>query len=118
MADFLADENFPYPIVRALTGLGHRVEILSPADRGGDDLRLLKRALAGRQILLTQDTDFAELVLKGGHPCFGLVLLSATNKGGWKSRADDFARRIGAAQDRLPGAFHVLSEGGMRLGEP
>lgn len=109
MARFLADENFPFPIVKALRGQGHEVEVLTRENRRANDLALLARALAAVQILLTQDKDFAELVLKGGHPCFGIVHLSVPNKGGWKGRAGGLAARLDQAADHLAGAFTVLT---------
>lgn len=71
---------------------------------------LLARAFAASQILLTQDKDFADLVLKSGRACFGIVHLSVPNKGGWAARAHWLAQRLDAAADRLAKAFSVLSE--------
>jgi predicted nuclease of predicted toxin-antitoxin system len=111
---FLADENFPGPIVRALRTLGYDVLTLSAVVRGAGDLQLLALGVSEQRILLTQDKDFAEFVLNGGHACYGAVQLNVANKGGWRARADGLAAHLDAAQDQLTGGFFLLDETGLR----
>ncbi|MBU6373231.1 MAG: DUF5615 family PIN-like protein [Alphaproteobacteria bacterium] len=113
MALFLADENFPFPIVRELRALGHDVEVLNRDERSASDLELLTRARAQARILLTQDKDFASLVVQRRLVAFGIVHLSARNKGGWRERAEPLAALIAGAADRLSGSFSVLTEEGI-----
>ena len=113
MALFLADENFPFPIVRALSALGHDVQALSRNERSASDEDLLALARESARILLTQDRDFAELVLQRKLSTFGIVHLSARNKGGWRERAEALATRIAGAIDLLEGAYSILTEEGI-----
>lgn len=109
MTAFLADENFPAPVSKALVALGHDVETLPEALRGEADTDLLARAAQARLILLTQDKDFAALVAAGA-PSYGVVLLRLPTKGGWRVRAADLARRIDALAATLAGALTVVFE--------
>lgn len=69
MARFYADENFRYPVVVALRGLGHDVLTAQEAGRAGqgiDDDRVLSDALEADRILLTQNRrDFIRRHEKG-----------------------------------------------------
>jgi predicted nuclease of predicted toxin-antitoxin system len=72
---FLADENFPGPVVDALKSEGHDVLWARIAFPGAKDKALLSRAQAENRILLTFDKDFGELAFRSGLPAScGIVL--------------------------------------------
>jgi predicted nuclease of predicted toxin-antitoxin system len=64
----LADENVPYPSVRLLREAGYEVESMSEIAPGAPDTEVLRRAQTGRQVLITFDRDFGELVYHRGAP--------------------------------------------------
>ena len=109
MTAFLADENFPAPVIKALVALGRDVEAMPEALRGEADTDLLARAAHAHRVLLTQDKDFAALVAAGA-PSYGLVLLRLPTKGGWKARARNLAKRIDALSATLAGAMTIVFE--------
>lgn len=59
---FLADENFPLRSVALLREAGHDVLAVSERLPGVPDQTVLERAVAERQILLTFDRDYGELI--------------------------------------------------------
>ncbi|MEM8959868.1 MAG: DUF5615 family PIN-like protein [Acidobacteriota bacterium] len=65
MASFLADENFPYPVVEELRRLGHDVQTLAElgkADLGVDDATVLSLAHEQKRAVLTLNRkDFLRL---------------------------------------------------------
>jgi hypothetical protein len=65
MARFHADEDFPFPVVEVLRGLGHDVRTLHEAGRasqGIDDAEILADAAAdGRAVLTHNHADFKRL---------------------------------------------------------
>ena len=63
MARFYADENFDYGVVERLSQLGHNVLTVQEAgERGGDDPRVLARAISeGRAVLTFDRGDFDRL---------------------------------------------------------
>ena len=76
---FLADENLPGPVVRALRDLGHDVSWAREDAVGAADWLLLARAQAEQRIIVTCDTDFGELAFHSGFPAAsGVILLRIT----------------------------------------
>lgn len=61
MARFLADENVPGAIVRALRSAGHDVVWVAETTPGLDDHKVLAMAAAEARILLSFDKDFGAL---------------------------------------------------------
>ena len=73
---FLADENVAESVIARLRELS--VDVASIDDlglRGQPDHRLLEVASPVERVVLTQDTDFGQLAIAHGTPCFGIVLL-------------------------------------------
>lgn len=61
---FLADENFPGPIVESLRREGHDVVWVREDSPGSKDAALLDRAEAEGRVILTLDRDFWQLALQ------------------------------------------------------
>ena len=72
---FLVDECTGPAVARWLRDLGH--DVLSAYDeaRGTADLALLERACAEDRVVLTNDKDFGELVVRDQKSHRGIVLL-------------------------------------------
>lgn len=72
---FLADENIPAQIVRAINASGHDVLWIQKIDPAIDDLRVLSHATDDQRTLITFDKDFGELVFRDGEKApFGIIL--------------------------------------------
>ena len=64
MADFYSNENFPFPVVEILRGMGHDVLTSKDMDKVNQsipDTDVLRLAASMRRCLLTQDQDFFAL---------------------------------------------------------
>jgi predicted nuclease of predicted toxin-antitoxin system len=73
---FLADENFPGPVVRELASLGHDVAWVKETMRGASDAAVLHSAQHELRVLPTCDKDFGRLAFAAGLPAeCGVVLL-------------------------------------------
>jgi predicted nuclease of predicted toxin-antitoxin system len=72
----LADENIPLDTVRALRAAGHDVYSATESAPGAADLDHLRRAVTEDRLVLTFDTDFGELLVRGSDPPkAGVILL-------------------------------------------
>ncbi len=72
---FLADENFPYESISLLIAQGFQVRKAAMAYQGKPDIFLLQEAILNKEILLTFDKDFGELIFKSIiKGCEGVVL--------------------------------------------
>lgn len=65
---FLADENFPKPIVEALRAAGHDVLWARTDCAGWKDVLLLELAESDARTLLTLDKDFWQIALQRREP--------------------------------------------------
>jgi uncharacterized protein with PIN domain len=103
----LADECCDADVVDALRRDGHDVTYVVESEPGATDAEVLRRARDDERILLTEDTDFGELVYRLQRPVYGLLLL--------RFKPEDRALKIprlrvflDREQERLPGCFVVL----------
>jgi predicted nuclease of predicted toxin-antitoxin system len=72
---FLADEGVDKPIVMALRIAGFDVDYILEIAPGSDDEFVLNHAFIQKQILITQDKDFGELVFRLRQPHHGIILI-------------------------------------------
>jgi len=72
---FLADENVSRHVVEILRAAGHEVMAVSAATPGADDTAVLAAADREGRILITEDRDFGELVVRQRLGVRGLILL-------------------------------------------
>jgi predicted nuclease of predicted toxin-antitoxin system len=72
---FLADESCDFRVVRALRAAGHDVHAVIEIAPGADDLVVIAMTLGENRILLTEDSDFGQLVYAAGKPNAGVILL-------------------------------------------
>lgn len=72
---FLADENFPYESISLLITHGFQIRKAAQVYQGKPDIFLLQEAILNKEILLTFDKDFGELIFKSiAKGCEGVVL--------------------------------------------
>ena len=107
----LADENVVSAIVRRLAADGWDVAWIAEVSPSIDDQDVLDRAVQAGRILVTDDKDFGELVVREGRPHRGVVLfrLAGMPLG---DRAELVSRLFAASFAELAGAFTVLDRSG------
>jgi predicted nuclease of predicted toxin-antitoxin system len=112
--NFLADGCCDAPLVAGLRGDGHDVLYVKEAAAGSDDEIVLRMAAGEQRILLTEDKDFGELVVRLKLPAYGIVLLRMNTV---DSHAKLVRLREVLSQEgsRLPGHFVVIDEGKARF---
>ncbi|MBW3600640.1 MAG: DUF5615 family PIN-like protein [Planctomycetes bacterium] len=73
--NLLADECCDALVVAGLRGDGHDVVYVKEAAPGSDDQTVLQLAYGQQRILLTEDKDFGELVVRLKLPAYGVLLV-------------------------------------------
>jgi predicted nuclease of predicted toxin-antitoxin system len=71
----LADECCDGDLVLLLRQAGYDLRYVAEGDAGRSDEEVLRLAVEEGRVLLTEDTDFGELVVRLGKPAVGVVLL-------------------------------------------
>lgn len=107
---YLVDESVDARVVRILRAAGINLDDLSMNERGATDTGILR--LAGPRIVLTEDKDFGELVVRKRLRSAGVVLVRLGSL-----RPDDAADLLLpllAEPESLVGAFTVVDVQGVR----
>ena len=88
---------------------------ISETARGAADLAVIAEAVAEERILITEDTDFGQLVYAHVHTSSGVILIRfpARARGNLVKQVLQLVEQAG---DRLKGAFVVLQPGRTRIG--
>lgn len=73
MPQFLADECFAGPLLRALLAAGFDVARSSDWRPGASDGDVLAHAFSQGRVLITEDKDFGDLVIRLRAPAHGVV---------------------------------------------
>lgn len=109
MASLYADEDFRYPVVERLRGMGHDVLTVQEAGRrGGSDQQVLTDATAARRAVLTYNRwDFERLHRQAPNHA---GIISCTPDTDW----DGLASRI----DQAIAAFPSLAGQHVRVNRP
>ena len=111
---YLANENFPGPVVQALRAGGADVTWVAEDMRAASDKAVLARAQAEGRIVVTFDKDFGELAFKAGLPAAcGVVLFRLTGS----SPDEDNSRALAALAERQDwaGHFAVVQDDRIRM---
>ena len=110
----LLDECCDPRLVAALRDAGHDVHYVLESDRGADDDTLLALSRDQGRILVTEDKDFGELVIRHGRRVPGLILLRFTPDLRHR-KAGALLALLAAHGEQLTGRFAVVEENGARL---
>lgn len=102
----LADECCDGEFVLLLRQAGHDVRYVAEGDAGHDDDGVLRLAVREGRVLLTEDTDFGELVVRLGKPAVGVILLRLAGEAP-AAKAARVRLLLGAHGDRVLG-HHVV----------
>jgi predicted nuclease of predicted toxin-antitoxin system len=110
----LADENIPRSVVDRLRADGHDVHWAAETSRRAPDIQHVATAIADDRVLLTEDADFARLVIDGGAaaPALVLVRLHGMSR---KARTERIARAFEQIPSQpAPGSIHVVEHSRVR----
>jgi predicted nuclease of predicted toxin-antitoxin system len=106
--NIVADECCDALLVSALGNDGHDVLYVKEAAPGSDDATVLQMSANEKRILLTEDKDFGELVVRLKLPAYGIILL--------RIHPSDALLKVARLRDviqnhsgRLPGSFTVVN---------
>lgn len=72
---FLADENVSRLVIQRLRNDGHDAVSIAETRPGAQDEDILGAANAGSQVLITEDRDFGEMVIRQRRSIRGILLL-------------------------------------------
>jgi predicted nuclease of predicted toxin-antitoxin system len=106
---WLVDECVDVSLVVQLRQMGHDVGYMSDIEPRATDSEVLRRAHEENRLLLTEDKDFGELVIRQARPVAGVMLLRIAPE-----RRSLKGMRLKAAIDRfgdaLIGRYTVVEE--------
>jgi predicted nuclease of predicted toxin-antitoxin system len=111
---FLADENVSHLVIERLRADGFAVISVSEIKSGAPDTDVLKTADVEGCILITEDRDFGELVIRQRLSVRGLILLELDRLSS-TAEADAVAAAVSTHADNLPGNLVVIEAGRIRL---
>jgi predicted nuclease of predicted toxin-antitoxin system len=111
---FLADECCDALVVAGLRRDGHDVEFVAESARGAHDETILQRAATDERVLLTEDKDFGELVVRLGLPAYGIVLLRM-NPADSAAKLARLREVLDQNASRLPHQFVVVDDAKSRF---
>jgi predicted nuclease of predicted toxin-antitoxin system len=112
--NFVADESCATPVIRALREAGHNVVAIAEVAPGTTDEQVLERALNDRRVLITEDSDFGELVYGRGCSSAGVILVRFPSRVRRAKPATvvDAVAKLGS---RLKDTFVVVEPGRVRI---
>ena len=112
--NLVADECCDALLVKGLRSDGHDLLYVQEIAPGTDDETVLQMAADQQRILLTEDKDFGELVVRLKLPAYGIVLLrmNPADSGAKLARLRDL---LVHHVHRLPGSFVVLDRKKVRF---
>ena len=109
-----ADECCDAVLVAGLRADGHDVWYVMESARGADDRAILDQANTEQRVLLTEDKDFGELVVRLGLPAYGIVLLRI-DPADSKTKLLRMRELLQKDAARLAGSFVVVDESKTRF---
>ena len=111
---FLADENVSRLVIERLRNAGHDVTSIAEMRAGAPDEEVLNAAEADGRILITEDRDFGEMVIRQRLGVSGIVLLELDRLSN-AMEAHTIAEVVSAHADRLFGNLVVIEPGRIRV---
>ena len=108
----LVDECLGIEFVEALRLEGHNVDWVRDLYAGMKDAPLLALSFAQGRIIVSEDRDFGELILRDLKPAIGIVLFKIADfSGTLQSKADYAAKKITELGSSLNGHLTVIEPG-------
>lgn len=109
------DENVPQKITTRLKTEGYQVEYVT---RRVEDKDILEAAYKQKALLITSDKDFERLVLDEHRPTAGVILLRIPTRIPIEHRAQIVVNMLRKYQEKLQGAFTILTEAAIDIRRP
>lgn len=113
---FLVDECTGPAVARWLRDQSHEVFSVYEDARGTVDDDILEKAYSDHWILITNDKDFGEKIYRERRPHRGVVFLRLQDERA-ASKIKVIEKLLDGYQDRLSGAFVVVTETQVRFGQ-
>lgn len=114
MMRLLADENVSRVIVERLRAAGFDVKSVGAASAGASDNFVLAIATGEGRILITEDRDFGEMVVRQRLGVPGVVLLELDRLSN-AAEADRAAAILSTIPEKLSGNLVVIEPGRVRI---
>jgi predicted nuclease of predicted toxin-antitoxin system len=111
--NLIADESVHRAIIDHLRAEGHTVRAIAETNQGAADADVLTISINEQVLLLTQDKDFGEMVVRHGMNHCGIVLIRLAGIS-VPDRARQVSELLRDHSTELSGAFTVISPGGVR----
>jgi predicted nuclease of predicted toxin-antitoxin system len=111
---FLADENVSRFVVERLRAAGFDVAAIGSISPGASDDKVLAAARREGLILITEDRDFGQLVVRQRLEIQGVVLLELDRLSN-VAESDRVATAIAANAGKLSGNLFVIEPGRVRI---
>ncbi len=111
---FLADENVSRRVIERLRGGGHDVVSIAETRSGAPDKLVLDAADAEDRILVTEDRDFGEMIIRQRLEIRGMILLELDRLSN-ATEADTVADVVSTHADKLLGNLIVIEPGRIRV---
>jgi predicted nuclease of predicted toxin-antitoxin system len=111
---FLADENVSRLVVERLRADGHEVVSIVQIEPGAPDKTVLRTADVEGRILITEDRDFGELVVRQ-HMAVRCVLLLELDRLTNRAEADRVSHVVSTYAEKLMDNLAVIEPSRLRL---
>jgi|SRR6266850_4459140 predicted nuclease of predicted toxin-antitoxin system len=111
---FLADENVSRLVIEQLRADGFDVTSIGETRSGTPDMEVLEAANAEGCILITEDHDFGELVIRQRLRIRGMILLELDGLSN-AMEADVVSRVVSTHADKFLGNLLVIEPGRIRI---
>lgn len=112
--NLLADENIHLLIIERLRADGHLIMCMADIAPGDPDTGVLAIAEQHNAVILTEDKDFGDLVIRDQMPALGVILVRLDGFPP-SERAKMIARVIREHESELPNAFTVIKPRTVRI---
>lgn len=111
---FIADENINHRVIKELRSLGYDVISVLEEYKGASDVSIIKVASETKRTLITHDTDFGNLIFRGGYTHHGVILVRLKDHN-VKNVLNVLLRIIEEHEPVLTGAFIVATDDKVRV---
>jgi len=112
---FLLDECIGPVVARWLQNLNHDVISIYDTNRGIDDQQVLQKAVRENRILITNDKDFGDMIIRKKKKHCGIILLRLEDERSANNKVAVLSSLFEKYVKELSNAFVVVSESGVRI---
>jgi predicted nuclease of predicted toxin-antitoxin system len=111
---FLADESVSRIVIERLRDAGHDVTAIAETKSGAPDKDVLDAANAEDRVLITEDRDFGEMVIRQRLGVRGMILLELDRLSSM-AEADTVVAAVFMHADKVSGNLLVIEPGRIRV---